>query len=193
MLNPFASPRFLLSAAQLAQLPAPDRPEIAFAGRSNAGKSSALNALCGSRALARVSKTPGRTQLLNFFELPAARLVDLPGYGYAAAPLDAIAEWGRLVSRYIETRDCLRGLVLIMDARRPLTPSDRQLLAWAAAQDLPCHVLLSKSDKLAANAARTTLRTVQRELPGVSVQLFSSTAKSGVEEARETLRAWLHL
>jgi GTP-binding protein len=194
MVNPFAGARFLLSAAQLAQLPAPDRPEIAFAGRSNAGKSSALNALCGA-PLARVSKTPGRTQLLNFFELPQARLVDLPGYGYADVPQRVRAGWGALVGGYVERRDGLRGLVLVMDARRPLTDFDRQLLGWLRAQYRPCHVLLTKSDKLAGGAARRTLAEVQRALPALAdrstVQLFSAKSGLGVAEARHVVAAWL--
>ena len=144
--NPLARARFLTSAAQLSQLPAADRPELAFAGRSNAGKSSALNVLCGQRQLARVSKTPGRTQLLNFFELPQGRLVDLPGYGFARAPKDLREAWGGLIEGYMTTRECLRGLVVVMDARHPLTPFDRMMLEWAGAQALRCHVLLTKAD-----------------------------------------------
>jgi GTP-binding protein len=191
----FATARFLTSAARLDQLPAPDRPEVAFAGRSNAGKSSALNRICAQRGLARVSATPGRTQLLNFFELPAGRLVDLPGYGYAKAPPGARRDWGALVTGYVETREALRGLVLVMDARHPLTDFDRQLLAWAASLELPCHILLTKSDKLKSAAARSTLAAVGRELAGLhagaSVQLFSSTTGAGVDEARAALLRWL--
>lgn len=195
MLNPFASARFLTSAAGLEGLPPADRPEIAFAGRSNAGKSSALNALCAHGGLARVSKTPGRTQLLNFFELPGARLVDLPGYGYAEVPGAVKRDWGRLVSGYIETRECLAGLALIMDARHPLTGFDRQMLAWASAQNLRCHVLLTKSDKLASGAARATLRDAQAQVPALcaaaTAQLFSAKSGVGVEEARTRLAAWV--
>ncbi len=192
MLNPLAGARFLTSAAQLEQLPPPDRPELAFAGRSNAGKSSALNALCGQRQLARVSKTPGRTQLLNFFELPTAgRLVDLPGYGFAKAPHSVRDDWGVLIDGYLATRECLRGLVVVMDARRPLTDFDRMMLNWARAEDLPCHLLLAKADKLASGAARKTLREVEHTLPqlhpGASAQLFSSQTKDGVEGARQVL------
>lgn len=131
MRNPLGDARFLLSVAQLQQLPPPDLPEAAFAGRSNAGKSSALNALCGHKSLARVSKTPGRTQLLNFFELPDARLVDLPGYGFADVPLEVKRTWSPLINGYLRHRECLRGIVLIMDIRHPLTPFDRQMLSWA--------------------------------------------------------------
>jgi GTP-binding protein len=191
MLNPLAGARFLTSAAQLTQLPEPDRPELAFAGRSNAGKSRALNALCGQRQLARVSKTPGRTQLLNFFELAHGRLVDLPGYGFAQAPKTLRDAWGELIEGYLDTRECLRGLVVIMDARRPLTAFDRMMLDWARAARLPCHLLLTKADKLTPSVARKTLRDVEGQLPALhpqaSVQLFSSQTNDGVEGARQVL------
>lgn len=193
--NPFAQARFLISAAQLEQLPAPDRPEMAFAGRSNAGKSSALNTLCGRRALARVSKTPGRTQLLNFFELAQGRLVDLPGYGFARAPRSLREGWGELIEGYLQSRRCLHGLVLVMDARHPLTAFDRMMLGWARAAALPCHLLLTKSDKLTPNEGRKTLAAVQRELPALhgqaTAQLYSSSSGAGVEEARRFLLGWL--
>jgi GTP-binding protein len=193
--NPFDRARFLLSVANLDQLPAPDRPELAMAGRSNAGKSSALNKLCGRRQLARVSNTPGRTQLLNFFELPGGRLVDLPGYGFAKVPKGVRAGWGGLIEGYLAQRECLRGVALIMDARHPLTEFDRTMLAWTRSQNLPCHVLLTKADKLAAGAARRTLREVQQELPmlhnDATVQLFSSQDGTGLDEARAHLAAWL--
>lgn len=195
MLNPFASARFLMSGASLDQLPPEDRPEIAFAGRSNAGKSSALNRLCAQKQLARVSKTPGRTQLLNFFEVADGRLVDLPGYGFAQVPEAVRRDWGRLVTGYIEVRRSLRGIVLVMDARHPLSDFDRQMLGWAAAQRLPCHVLLTKSDKLASGAAKRTLAEVERALPilhaDATVQLFSSETGAGVDAARERLAAML--
>jgi len=191
MLNPLAGARFLTSAAQLSQLPAADRPELAFAGRSNAGKSSALNALVGHRQLARVSKTPGRTQLLNFFELPHGRLVDLPGYGFAKAPRTLREGWGDLIEGYLASRDCLRALVVVMDARRALTDFDRMMLGWAGEARLRCHLLLTKADKLTPSVARKTLREVERELPALhaqaTAQLFSSQTKDGVDEARELL------
>ena len=193
--NPFALARFLTSAAQLSQLPPPDRPELAFAGRSNAGKSSALNALCGRKQLARVSKTPGRTQLLNFFELPSGRLVDLPGYGFAKAPRSLREGWGELIEGYLASRECLRGLALVMDARHPLTGFDRMMLGWAQAESLPCHLLLTKADKLRPSEARKTLLEVRRELPGLhpgaTAQLLSSQSGEGVEEARKFLDGWL--
>lgn len=193
--NPFNSARFLLSGAELAQLPRDEQPELAFAGRSNAGKSSALNALCGHKALARVSKTPGRTQLINLFDLegstPPARLADLPGYGYAKVPREVSRDWGRLIGSYIESRLNLRGLVVIMDIRHPLTELDQQMLGWCNARLLPAHVLLTKADKLGYGAAKSTLLKVQKALAEsaapVYVQLFSSPAKTGVEEAREKL------
>lgn len=195
MRNPFGDARFLLSVAQLDQLPPPDRPEVAFAGRSNSGKSSALNALCGQKGLARVSKTPGRTQLLNFFEWPGARLVDLPGYGFADVPLEVKRAWGPLINGYLRHRESLRGIVLIMDIRRPLTPFDRQMLSWAQEGVRPVHILLTKSDKLSQGAARQVLKTVQQELAkqkaAASVQLFSAQTKAGVEEARGKLLGWL--
>lgn len=193
--NPFTRARFLISAAQLEQLPAPDRPELAFAGRSNAGKSSALNALCGRRQLARVSRTPGRTQLLNFFELPTGRIVDLPGYGFAKVPKDLRAGWGPLIEGYLASRPCLRAVVVVMDARHPLTGFDRAMLKWCHARELPCHALLTKADKLASSAARRTLRETGDALPALhpqaTVQLFSSQSGAGVEEARELLAGWL--
>lgn len=192
MQNPFAGARFLLSVAHPSQLPDGDRPELAFAGRSNAGKSSALNTLCSHKGLARVSKTPGRTQLLNFFELPQARLVDLPGYGFADVPQEVRRTWGPLITDYLKNRDNLRGIVLITDSRRPLTAFDRQMLEWAVEYHRPVHVLLSKSDKLASGAARQALREAQAQLEGVAtVQLFSATRKLGVPEARARLLEWL--
>lgn len=193
--NPFARARFLTSAAQLSQLPSPDRPELAFAGRSNAGKSSALNALCGRRQLARVSRTPGRTQLLNFFELADGRMVDLPGYGFAKVPKDLHAGWGGLIEGYLLGRECLRGVVVVMDARHPLTDFDRAMLEWSRARGLPCHALLTKADKLTSGAARKTLREVENALPSLhpdaTVQLFSAHDGTGVEAARAHLAAWL--
>ena len=195
MQNPFSRTRFLLSVAQLEQLPPPDLPEVAFAGRSNAGKSSALNTLCGQKQLARVSKTPGRTQLLNFFELANARLVDLPGYGFAEVPLEVRRNWGPLITGYLRQRESLRGIVLIMDCRRPLTDFDRQMLAWSQEARRPVHILLSKSDKLGFVASKQTLLAVQKELNGLpgtpSVQLFSATTKNGLDEARAKVLSWL--
>lgn len=192
----FAQASFMMSAAGLAQLPQDDTVEIAFAGRSNAGKSSALNTLCGIRALARVSKTPGRTQLINLFTLQApARLVDLPGYGFAKVPEPIRRQWGALVGGYIESRENLCGLVVMMDVRHPLTPLDRQMLDWARAHGRPVHILLTKSDKLGRGAAGNALAAVRRELQpygeSVSVQLFSALSGIGVEQARAAIAARL--
>jgi GTP-binding protein len=193
--NPFAAVHFTLSCAQLQQLPPPELPEVAFAGRSNAGKSSALNALAGSKQIARVSKTPGRTQLINYFEVDGVgRLVDLPGYGYAAVPVEIRRGWGRLVGGYLETRENLRGVVLVMDIRHPMTELDQQMLAWTQSYGRSCHVLLTKSDKLGFGAAKNQLQKVRSELKQLaqppSVQLYSSETKSGVDEAREVVKNW---
>jgi GTP-binding protein len=173
-------------------LPAPGVAEIAFAGRSNAGKSSAINTLTGRKRLAYVSKMPGRTQLINFFSLAGrAFLVDLPGYGYADAPADVRRHWEMLVGEYIATRESLAVVVVVMDARHPLMPLDRQLLGWLRDAGRPAHVLLTKSDKLSKQAARVTLDQVRRELaqqwPQSTVQLFSSLKNEGIQEATETL------
>lgn len=196
MLNPFAQARFLISCASLQQLPADAAPEVAFAGRSNAGKSSALNALCGKHRLARVSKTPGRTQLINLFTLPGGqRLVDLPGYGFAQVPAAIRDSWGRLVGGYMETRDNLPGVVLIMDVRHPLTDYDVQMLDWTRARQRRCHILLTKADKLGFGAAKNQLLTVQQALGkqgfSAEVQLFSAVSKQGLDEARERVAALL--
>jgi GTP-binding protein len=194
--NAFAGASFLLSAAKAAQLPRDEQPEAAFVGRSNSGKSSALNAVCQQRQLARVSRTPGRTQLINLFGVPAGgRLVDLPGYGFAQVPEAVRRDWGALVGGYVENRSNLRGLVVLMDIRHPLTDLDRQMLAWCAARGLPGHVLLTKADKLGYGAAKTTLLKVRTELKNIDAQLtvqtFSALKLEGVEELRGVLSAWL--
>jgi GTP-binding protein len=194
VLNPFNRAHFLLSAAEGRQLPDDDAPEVAFAGRSNAGKSSALNALCGMKQLARVSKTPGRTQLINLFDLPGApfhgaRLVDLPGYGYAQVPEVIRQQWRKLVGGYVGSRANLRGVVVVMDIRHPLTDIDRQMLEWAEAHQRRVYVLLTKADKLGFGAARQTLLKVRAELKDrTGVQLFSAQAKQGLEEARAAVQ-----
>lgn len=195
--NPFVQAQFLMSCASLAQCPRDGRPELAFAGRSNSGKSSALNALCGRKGLARVSKTPGRTQLINLFDLPGGgRLVDLPGYGFAQVPGEIRRDWARMVGQYVEERPSLQGLVLIMDCRHPLTDYDQQMLAWIKLGQRPCHVLLTKSDKLGFGAGKTTLLKVKKDITAqgvnASVQLFSANAGTGVEEARDALWTILH-
>jgi GTP-binding protein len=197
MLAPFANIHFELGVASLSQLP-PDRGrEVAFAGRSNAGKSSAINALTNRRKLAFVSKTPGRTQQMNFFRLDSgAFLVDLPGYGYAEAPGAVKREWGRLIATYLQRRRSLRGLVIIMDVRHPLTPLDRGLLDWFAPTGKPVLVLLTKADKLSRAESARQLAQVRKALdqryPNCMAQLFSSVSRLGVEEARNQLAALLN-
>ena len=173
-------------------MPPPGAPEIAFAGRSNAGKSSAINTLTGRRRLAFVSKTPGRTQLINFFALGGgAFLVDLPGYGYADAPEAVRKHWEILVGEYIALRDSLAAVVVVMDARHPLTALDRQLIGWLRDAGRSTHVLLTKSDKLSKQAAQVTLSKARKELadlcPGATAQLFSSLKSEGIDEATRTL------
>ena len=186
--------RFYTSVAHLRDLPY-SRREIAFAGRSNAGKSSALNLLTRIKRLAFTSKTPGRTQLINFFELGTDRyLVDLPGYGYAKVPPEIKAQWEGLLSRYLQERAPLVGLVLIMDARHPLTPLDLRMLDWFTPTGKPVHVLLSKADKLSNNERILTLRRVKKALDRyatVSVQLFSSLSRLGADEATAVIEGWL--
>jgi len=192
----FRGATYYLSAHHLSDLPPPLGAEIAFAGRSNAGKSSAINTLVDHNRLAFVSKTPGRTQQINFFSLPSgAFLVDLPGYGYAKVQRDLRAHWEQLLSTYLQTRASLFGMVLIMDARHPLTPLDRQMLNWFASTGKPVHVLLSKSDKLSRQVAQKTVRAVRAELrtcaDNYTAQLFSSSKKQGMKEAEETIGDWL--
>jgi len=186
--------QFHTSVAQLRDLPY-SRAEIAFAGRSNAGKSSAINLLTRKNRLAYTSKTPGRTQLINFFELDAdTYLVDLPGYGYAKVPPAVKAKWESLLSRYLQEREALVGMVLIMDARHPLTPLDRQMLDWFTPTGKPVHILLSKADKLSNSEKTLTLRRVEQELAAlgsVTVQLFSSLSRLGAEDAAALIEGWL--
>jgi GTP-binding protein len=191
---PFAKAAYVMSVHDPEGLPAPAAPELAFAGRSNAGKSSAINALAGKRRLAFVSKTPGRTQLINFFSLgERAFLVDLPGYGYAGVPAEIRRHWEHLVGTYVATRPSLAAVVVVMDCRHPLGPLDRQLLDWLASAQRPTHILLTKADKLSKQAARMTLDRTRAELarthPGATVQLFSSLRREGVDEAAATLKA----
>ena len=182
----FPSAQFLTSSWQAHQFPPDEGTEVAFAGRSNAGKSSALNAITGRKDLARTSKTPGRTQLINFFALePGGRLADLPGYGYAKVPEKMKQHWRALVSKYVETRASLAGLIIVMDARRPLTDFDIQMVEWAQTNGLAAHLLLTKADKLSRNEASSTLREVKQATAEVATaQLFSAVNKTGVDEAR---------
>jgi GTP-binding protein len=195
--NPFRQAQFLTSANRLDQLPADAGAEVAFAGRSNAGKSSALNAICDQHGLARTSKTPGRTQLLNVFPVgdPARRLIDLPGYGYAKVPEAMRLHWRGVLDTYLRMRVSLKGLVLVMDSRHPLRDFDRDMLVFGAASGRRCHCLLTKSDKLSRSEAARTLAAVRKtlaaEFPNGTAQLFSSTAKTGLDEARALLARWL--
>ena len=194
----FRNATFVLSAHELDDLPPPGAPEVAFAGRSNAGKSSAINALAHHNRLAFVSKTPGRTQLINFFRLAGgALLVDLPGYGYARVPAQTRKHWEGVLSGYLQTRDSLRGLVLVMDVRHPLTTLDETMLAWFRPTRKPVHVLLTKADKLSRSAAEATLRSVRTRLaelaPNFTVQLFSALKRTGIEHAEEALGEWLEI
>ena len=196
-MNPvYSRAEFLTSAASLKGLPPETGREVAFAGRSNSGKSSAINTLCQQRALARTSKTPGRTQLINFFALDEDhRLVDLPGYGYAKVPEAVRRRWGHLMEQYLAGRECLRGLILVMDIRHPLTEHDWQMVGWAHRRHLPLHVLLTKADKLKRGPALDTVRQVASALGAedvdATVQPFSSLKKQGVDDAHSVLDHWL--
>lgn len=196
--NPFRQAQFQTSANKISQLPPDDGAEAAFAGRSNAGKSTALNAIIDNKGLAKTSKTPGRTQLINYFALDEHHhLVDLPGYGYAKVPLAVKQHWQQVLSTYLQQRKSLRGLVLLMDVRHPLKDYDLQMLDWCRHQQMPVHILLTKADKLKRGAASAALHQVRKTLrddyPQVTVQLFSAPSKQGVEEARDKLAKWLGL
>jgi len=192
----FQQARFLTSVPETHLAPPDSGAEVAFAGRSNAGKSSALNSITRQRGLARTSKTPGRTQQINFFALDAdRRLADLPGYGYAKVPQAMKTRWQRHLAEYLRVRQSLRGLILLMDCRHPLTDYDQQMLAWSADVGLPVHILLTKADKLKRGPAATALLGVRKQLanwhPEASVQLFSALKNTGVDEAREVIGNWL--
>ncbi len=192
-MSQYADAKFVLSAnAPEHFLPDTGR-EVAVAGRSNAGKSSAINVIVNRRQFARTSKTPGRTQLINFFSLrEEERLVDLPGYGFARVSAAVQAHWGKLLQTYFESRNSLRGLLLVVDARRMLSDFDRQMLSFADSVNLPVHVLLTKADKLKRGQASSALLQVQKELNGqASVQLFSAPKRQGVDEARRMLERFL--
>ena len=190
--NPFRIARYVLNAHELKQLPADQGIEVAIAGRSNAGKSSAINALTDQKSLARTSKTPGRTQQIVIFELDEnRRITDLPGYGYAKVPLKLKEHWRNVMARYFKTRQCLRGVVLVMDIRHPMREYDQQMLGWCESVGIPCHILLTKADKLKRGPAQSTLLKVRRNLPGIaSVQVFSSTKKEGLGELVDKLSDW---
>ncbi|EHJ94378.1 ribosome biogenesis GTP-binding protein YihA/YsxC [Vreelandella boliviensis] len=190
---------FLISAPTLALCPDDTGAEVAFAGRSNAGKSSAINALTQQNALARTSRTPGRTQLINFFSVmndEARRLVDLPGYGYAKVPEAVKLEWQKHLAEYLRNRFSLRGLVLLMDVRHPLTEFDQMMLDYADQRGMPVHILLTKADKLKKGPASAALQKVRSQLKEwedlVSVQLFSSLKRDGVDTLSQKLNQWLY-
>ena len=187
---------FIQSASAIENAPPDQGWEVAFAGRSNSGKSSAINALTGIDKLARTSRTPGRTQLINFFALSdSQRLVDLPGYGFAKVPLAVKKKWNQQLERYLQYRESLRGLVMLMDIRHPLTDADKQMLSWAVAASMPVHILLTKADKLKRGPAQNTLLSVRGELAAhaelVSVQCFSSLKRQGVDELGKQINRWL--
>jgi GTP-binding protein len=189
--------RFLISAGKAKQFPA-DGSEVAFSGRSNAGKSSAINTLCDNKGLARTSKTPGRTRLVNFFELDEQRrLVDLPGYGFAKVPVAIKNEWEKLMTQYLSEQQALKGLVIIMDIRHPLNDYDWQMLEWCDHYQLPAHVLLTKADKIKRGAQQNNKLKTQKQLKdagiNASVQIFSSLKKTGLDELVAKLDSWLEL
>ena len=191
-MNSYDRAALLLSAAHERHFPPDEGAEVAFAGRSNAGKSSAINALTGRRALARTSKLPGRTRLLNFFELaPGRRIVDLPGFGFAAASTAERASWESMTTA-LSQRAALRGLFLLIDSRRGVLPRDEELLVWAGASECPVHVLLSKSDKLKRAELAQALKAADLTLAGrATVQAFSAVDGTGLEQARKQLQHWL--
>ncbi len=196
--SPYRRAHYQTSAHRIAQLPPDSGFEVAFAGRSNAGKSTAINAITGQKALARTSKTPGRTQQIVIFDLdPERRLADLPGYGYAKVAQSLRQHWRLTLDRYFRERGCLRGLMLIMDIRHPLKPFERQMLHWCRAADLACHILLTKADKLkrgpAGNVRRQVTGELQRERLSATLQTFSGASGAGVDEARKILDGWFGL
>lgn len=192
----FQSAAFTISAAQLSQCPNSNAAEVAFAGRSNAGKSSAINRITSQKKLARISKTPGRTQLINFFGLrDGPSIVDLPGYGYAKVALKKKLEWQTHLENYLQHREPLVGLILVMDVRHPLQQFDTIMLDWIKSYDIPCHILLTKADKLKRGPAKQSQFQVEKAIADhkhCSVQLFSALKGDGVDQARQTLFDWLH-
>ena len=190
--NPFRQAEYVLAAHHLRQLPADAGYEVAIAGRSNAGKSSAINVLTDQKSLARTSKTPGRTQQIVIFQLDEQRrIADLPGYGYAKVPLELKQHWQGVMQRYFETRECLRGVVLVMDIRHPMKPYDEQMLAWCVAAGLPCHILMTKADKLKRGPAQAALLKLRKSLPeGASAQTFSSLKRDGLHEWLAVMKGW---
>ncbi|MGB9096327.1 ribosome biogenesis GTP-binding protein YihA/YsxC [Erwinia sp.] len=186
---------FVTSAPDIRHLPADTGLEVAFAGRSNAGKSSALNTLTNQKALARTSKTPGRTQLINLFQVAEGyRLVDLPGYGFAQVPEEMKLKWQKALAEYLRERQCLKGLVVLMDIRHPLKDLDQQMILWAVQSGIQVLVLLTKADKLASGARKAQLNAVRETAKGfigdVRVEMFSSLKKIGVDKLSDQLNTW---
>lgn len=191
----YQNAKFLLSVAKLTQLPPDEGVEVAIVGRSNSGKSSVLNQLTQNKSLARVSKTPGRTQHINLFGFDDnRRMADLPGYGYAKVPPSVKQHWEKTLDAYLRTRECLKGLVLVMDIRHPLKDFDIQLLNWSSACELPVHILLNKSDKLRSGAIKNTFFEVEKALKEyenpISIQVFSALKGLGIKEFKEILNGW---
>nr|WP_158366907.1 ribosome biogenesis GTP-binding protein YihA/YsxC [Candidatus Hamiltonella defensa] len=191
----YHSSRFVMSAPNIHHLPPDQGMEVAFSGPSNAGKSSALNTLTQQKKLAKISKTPGRTQLINLFEVSEGiRLVDLPGYGYASVPLEIKIKWQKALNEYLNKRDCLRGLVILMDIRHPLNNLDQKMIAWAINKRIPIYLLLTKVDKLSKSASKIQLNMVKEAiLPfmgDIEVDVFSSLKKIGIDKLQNKLNAW---
>ncbi|WP_372830666.1 ribosome biogenesis GTP-binding protein YihA/YsxC [Pontibacterium sp.] len=194
----YNSARFNKSAAKLSQCPEDIGAEVAFAGRSNAGKSSAINTLTNNKKLARTSKTPGRTQLINFFDLNIenTRIVDLPGYGFAKVPLEMKLHWQKHLDNYLQKRECLRGVVLVMDIRHPMKEFDQMMTQWCKSTGMPLHVLLTKADKLKKGPAQSTLLKLKKELTAelgdnVSLQIFSALKRQGIDQLSMRIDSWL--
>jgi len=190
--------KFLISAASIKQLPDGDSIEVAFVGRSNAGKSSAINVLCDNKGLAKISRTPGRTRLINLFSLDDKRkLVDLPGYGFAKVPLPIKQEWERLMEQYLQQTHRLKGVVIIMDIRHPLKPFDTHMLDWCQHFGLPTHILLTKADKLKKGPQKSTLLQTKKQLENggytSSIQTFSALNKTGLDQLVGVMNTWLDL
>jgi len=200
--NPYRGTVYFNSVNQYQQLPIDNLIEVAFAGRSNAGKSSAINTLVDNQNLCRISKTPGRTQMINYFQLPSTNdldnsnrfLVDLPGYGYAKVPLAIKNHWQDLLGKYLSERESLKGVVMIMDIRHPMTEYDLVMMDWCRQANMPAHILLTKSDKLKPGAAKNTFQKIKaitkKDYPGFSVQMFSSLKKTGVQELISCISHW---
>lgn len=188
---------FLKSAAKLDHLPADQGAEVAFIGRSNSGKSTAINSITGKKGLAKTSKTPGRTQLLNFFQINEhLRLVDLPGYGFANVPTDKKTDWEKTIAAYLKIRKSLKGLVITMDIRHPLKDRDQAMLTWASHYQIPIYILLTKADKLTRNQAANALKLTTQQLATLNksceIQIFSAAKSIGLASARRTILNWLH-